>query len=120
MNRDKIISDFLGFENRVDPLPDFHPDKVSEKDPILETIFMEDPITHKPRPDLSLVYSSNVSDDVKQYIRSVLMTVQSDTTPIAPDHETAEALHKSPWETVESYYDKVKSFVDNLTQSKSE
>lgn len=117
MNRDKVISDFLGFSNVVEPLPVLVPDKISEKDPILETIFMEDPVTHKPRPDLSLVYSSNVSDDVKQYIRSALMTVQSDTTPIAPDHETAEALHKSPWETVESYYEKVRQFVSNLSKS---
>lgn len=118
--RDKLLSDIKGFNVCVDPMPDFKPEYEVQNDPIMETIYMEDPVTGKPRSDLSLVYSANVSDDVKQYIRSVLMQVREDSSIIAPDHETAVALHRDYGETLENYYDKVQRYVQSLNNKKVE
>lgn len=81
-----------------------------EKDPILNTIFAVDPLTGKPASDLSLVFSSNTPEDVKQYIRTQLATVQH-SVAVAPDLETSETSVKRAFETREDYFNRIRDFV---------
>ena len=87
-----------------------------EKDPIINSIFAVDPLTGKPSSDLSMIYSSNTPDDVKQYIRSQLAVAQKQIS-VAPDVETSEFSVKRAFETREEYFDRIRSFVQSNSKS---
>lgn len=87
-----------------------------EKDPIINSIFAVDPLTGKPSSDLSMVYSSNTPEDVKQYIRSQLAVAQKKIS-VAPDAETSEISVKRAFETREEYFDRIREFVKSNSNS---
>lgn len=83
------------------------------KEPLLQAIFAEDPLTGKPSSDLGLVFSSNTSADVREYIRQQMQTVRGKIN-LAPDAETAELTVKRNYESVTEYGDRIREFVANL------
>ena len=88
----------------------------AEKDPIINSIFAVDPLTGKPSSDLSMVYSSNTPEDVKQYIRSQLAVSQKQIS-VAPDAETSEISVKRAFETREEYFDRIREFVKSNSKA---
>lgn len=93
----------------VEYMEEITPYEKSAKDPIITTMFMEDPITGKPSSDLGLIFSSNTPVDVKEYIRSQLAIARK--VEHAPDIETSEATLKRQFESREQYYERVQQFI---------
>lgn len=100
----------IRFEQKNEPF------EKEPKDPILNSIFAEDPLTGKPASDLSVVFSSNTPEDVRQYIRSVLAQSQK-TLRAAPDQETSEVSVKRAFETRQQYINRITEFVQSNVNS---
>lgn len=99
-------------------IPINEPFEKQEKDPILNSIYAVDPLTGKPASDLSVVYSSNTPEDVRQYIRTQLAVAQN-SLKSAPDLETSEVSVKRAFETRQQYIDRITEFVQNNYKSEN-
>lgn len=83
---------------------------------ILQAIYSLDPVTRLPTGDVMCFLSSKTSPEVKQFIMDNLMVdVTSQQLPPIPDgldDDTAFALQRQPDENVDSYRDRVSSFME--------
>lgn len=90
-----------------------------EDDGILKVIFAPDPITGKSRSDLGLVFNKSVDPEISQYIKTHLMQARK-RDPLAADADMAMELTKDSFESVSSYYARLRSIADaSLQQNKS-
>lgn len=86
-----------------------------EDDGILKVIFAPDPITGKPRSDLALVFNKSVDPEISQYIKTHLMQARK-RDALASDPDTAMELTKDSFESVSSYYARLRSIADASLQ----
>lgn len=85
-----------------------------EKDPILTTIFACNPVTGKPSCDLGLVFNSNTSKEVQDYVRQQLAVAQRQVNSVSQSPDDALEVVKSQFETNEEYANRIRNYINNL------
>lgn len=86
-----------------------------ELDPILALIYAPDPVTGIPRSDVALEYSSDVSDELHQYIRSVLQQPRQSSSA-GDDPDLALASIKDLRESNEEYFNRLREICNPVNQ----
>lgn len=90
----------------------------TEVDPIVKLIYAPDPETGLPRSDVGLAYSSSISDELSQFIRTSLQQPLPDLGSAGDDPEMALAAVRSRQESIDSYFTRLRDMCNASFNSK--
>lgn len=90
-----------------------------EPDPIIRSIFAVNPVTGKPNSDLGLIFSSETSLEVQQYIRENLATARQQLNQVSENADDALQVVRSQFETIDQYVNRVRDYVSSLNNTQS-